>query len=378
MSRKPVLLTAIGTRPEVIKMAPVISVLSKSASFCRHTLCVTGQHQDLLRQALGWFQLKPQRDLKLMKPNQDLTNLLARLLPVFTKYLDVLRPDAVLVQGDTLTAFGCAFAAYQRRIPVGHVEAGLRSHDFYEPFPEEAQRRLIDQISTWCFAPTAQAVANLKAEGISGRRILKTGNTVVDALHVLLEEQAQQGSTVRMPWFTDSQRARPVLTLTMHRRESFGSGMRQIVRAVEKLLVQVPNALLYFPRHPNPQVIAATRALERHPQVRLLKPLAYPDFISLLSASALVLSDSGGVQEEAPSLGVPVVVLRERTERTELLRTGMAMLAGTDPQKIVRGALALMRRRRAGGDKEKGRRVNPFGDGHAAERIYERLKRDLS
>ena len=395
-------------------MAPVIAQLSHRASFCQHKLCVTGQHNELLDQALAMFKLKPDINLKLMLPNQTLPELMAKLLVSFTAVLERLKPSAVLVHGDTLSSFGCAWAAYQKKIPVAHVEAGLRTHDFYQPFPEESNRVLTDRLSTWCFAPTTQAKKNLRAEGIAASRILVTGNTVVDALHTILKLNVDVNVIVDVnenvnekhspaPWQSDAKQGKTIITLTMHRRESFDGGLQAVCQAVLKILAKYPQAVLYFPRHPNPKVLAATRGLEKHPQVKILPPLDYVNFINLLRHSSVILSDSGGVQEEAPSLGVPVVVLRDKTERPELLKTGWARLAGTEPGRIVRDAgfflemqnakckmqnknskTALARQLGSGcgkyrRDRSAARQLkNPFGTGQAAQKIVERLRHDLS
>lgn len=356
-------------------MAPVMQRLQAPGSFCRHILCVTGQHDQLLDQALETFAIKPQLNLRLMRAGQTLPELMARLLPAFERILKKYLPATVLVHGDTLSAFGCAWAAYQRRIPVAHVEAGLRTRDFYEPFPEESNRILIDRLSTWCFAPTALAAQHLRQEAIARDRIHVTGNTVVDALNTLL---AQRQGRKLFSWKQAAGAGRIVLTLTMHRRENFDGGLNRVVQAVATILARDPRRQLYFPRHPNPQVRSATRLLEAHPQVTLLPPLKYVEFISLLQSSALVLSDSGGVQEEAPSLGVPVVVLRRRTERPELLRTGWARLSGTDPKTIIRDAEFLLRPGRRSLTQGAGsRRRNPFGDGRASARIYRILAHEF-
>jgi UDP-N-acetylglucosamine 2-epimerase (non-hydrolysing) len=370
-----------GTRPEAIKMAPVVHALRRrAAAGCalQPVVYVSAQHRDLLDQVLGLFGIEPDADLDAMRPDQGLADLTARLLTRLDDLFGRGPPDLVLVHGDTTTAFAAALAAYYRRIPVGHVEAGLRTRRRYSPFPEELNRQMVDGLATYHFAPTAGAVANLLAEQVPPEGILQTGNTVIDALLLTLERLGD-GPRRRLlgrypalgPALTDGRR---VLLVTSHRRENFGAGLAGIFEALVELTERFRDAEVVYPVHPNPQVRAAAgRLLANRERVHLLEPLDYEDFCYLMSASHLILTDSGGVQEEAPTLHKPVLVLRDTSERPEAVAAGAARVVGTQRPRIVAEATRLLT------DEADYRRMasapNPYGDGRAAERIAEFLCR---
>lgn len=357
------ILLFIGTRPEAIKLTPVIHALRRHPGKCQVRVCSTGQHDELLRQVFGFFHIAPDVDLHAFKPGQSLEYLTAALLQMADEVLGRERPDWVIVQGDTATALAGAFAAFRAGIPVAHVEAGLRSGFMYDPYPEELIRVLIAHVAEQHFAPTPAARDNLLAEGISAERILLCGNTAIDALLMGLEQLKLNPSPnlealaakVNIP-------GTKLLTLTLHRRENLPH-MEAICRAMLALLDQ--NAFsLAFPMHPNPEVRQpALRILGAHPRVKLLPPLPYSEFLFLLQQSLLILTDSGGIQEEAPTLGKPVVVLRTRTERPELMEG-----YGGVPCDPVSGNLREAVAKALAIDMSKVT-TNPFGDGQAAGRI---------
>jgi len=352
-----VLLVA-GTRPEAIKLAPVVRRLRQESDRFEAVLCATAQHREMLDQVLDVFDLEPDVDLDLMRPGQSPNEVASRVFAALDPLLARLSPDWLLVQGDTTTAMCAAVAAFHRRVRVGHVEAGLRTGDFQHPFPEEMNRRVVDLIADAYFVPTVLAAQSLAAEGVPQARIHRTGNTVVDAL---LEIARQQGEEPE----TDS------VLITAHRRESFGEPLARIVRAIARLARAFPQTRFLHVVHPNPNVLAAVRANEGLPNVELLEPLDYRSLVRRLRQSRIVLTDSGGIQEEAPTFGKPVLVLREKTERPEGIAAGLAKLVGTDEDRIVAEATRLLsdpsaRRRMAEG-------VNPYGDGLASGRIADAL-----
>jgi UDP-N-acetylglucosamine 2-epimerase (non-hydrolysing) len=357
----------VGTRPEAIKMAPVIRALRARPGVFTVSVIASSQHRELLAQALGEFGLAADRDLDLMEPGQSLGRFAARCLEGMTKAFVGERPDFVLVQGDTTTVVTAAMAAAYLEIPVGHVEAGLRSHDIGNPFPEELNRKMVAALASLHFAPTALSMRNLLDEGIHADRIVMSGNTVVDAVHALdLSESLP-------PEVADLDPTR-TLVLTTHRRENHGAPLARVCEAIRRLVRERPELQVAFPVHPNPQVGAIVRsALGGLPQVRLLAPLAYRPMLSLLSHCRLILTDSGGIQEEAPSLGKPVLILREVTERPEVVSSGAGVLVGTDVETIVATTLRLLSspaeyQRMASA-------INPFGDGRASERIADMIER---
>ena len=376
----------VGTRPEVIKLAPLWFELSKSRSF-EPLLISTGQHREMLDQTLATFGLRPDIDLELMQPGQTLPELTARVLTSMTQVLAEQRPAAVLVQGDTTTVLSSALAAFYERIPVGHVEAGLRTYNFEAPWPEEMNRRLVDPISTWCFAPTAWSAENLRSEKIRPNAIHITGNTVVDALLWVRSKHTRDAmSSAEIarrcgipPGFAESFLAperRRFILVTGHRRESFGRGFEGICAAIAQLGEQNPDVGILYPVHLNPKVQEpVNRILGGNARVALVPPVSYSDFIWLMDRSYFVLSDSGGVQEEAPSLGKPVLVMRDTTERPEGIEAGTCRLVGTDPDKIVTEAALLLTDPSA--YRTRSRLRNPYGDGRAAEKIVAALAADL-
>ena len=379
-----------GTRPEVIKMAPVWFALRESAML-KPLLISTGQHREMLDQAFGVFGLKPDIDLGLMQHGQTLPDLTARVLTSMTTVLRERKPAAVLVQGDTTTVLGTALAAFYEHVPLGHVEAGLRTYNFDAPWPEEMNRRLTDPISRWGFAPTEWSAANMRAERMAPDRIHVTGNTVVDALLWVREKQKSSGLTaekvvarcsIPTHFAAEFLLAPDVISqkrwvlITGHRRESFGEGFENICRAVGELADRYPDLGLLYPVHLNPRVQEPVRRiLGENRRVALIPPVGYEDFIWLMERAHFVLSDSGGVQEEAPSLAKPVLVMRTTTERPEGVDAGTCRLVGTDSRTIVAEAAKLL-----DDPADYARRSalkNPYGDGTAAKRIAAILAREL-
>jgi UDP-N-acetylglucosamine 2-epimerase (non-hydrolysing) len=348
----------VGTRPEAIKMAPVVRALRRRADV--ETIVIsTGQHREMLDQILGPFDVRVDHELALMEPNQSLFRLTSKAVDAFERALESLAPSFLLVQGDTTTAFVAALCAFYAKVPVGHVEAGLRTDDRYAPFPEEINRRLVSQLASLHFAPTEQNRARLLAEGAPAASVFVTGNTVVDALFDAVELD------VAAPAVPAGKR---VVLVTAHRRESFGAPLEAMFGALAELARAYDDVHIVYPVHLNPNVQAPARAiLGDVPNVTLCAPLGYFEFVKLMAKSRLILTDSGGIQEEAPSLGVPVLVLRNETERTEAIAAGTVRLVGTDRAKIVAEARRLLDDERAW--QEMSRAVNPYGDGRAAERI---------
>ncbi len=326
-------LVLFGTRPEVIKLAPVIRALEQRRTNFHIVTVSSSQHTDLLYPFVQYFKLRIDHDLAIMEADQSPTEVCARVLTLVDAILDRERPDLVLVQGDTTTAMAGALAAFHRRIPVGHVEAGLRSGNPLSPFPEEMNRRLISQMARLHFAATPRNVAVLQAEGVPPAQVLLTGNPVVDALQAVL---ADPQTDSRIDELLERLDQKKIIVLTTHRRESFGAVMAGNLRVLRAFVERHPELALVFPVHPNPAVRAATEEiLADVPRVHLLDPLGYFDFMRLLSRAWLIVSDSGGVQEESPTLGVPLLVIRENTERPEALETGLARLVGGSPQRLA-------------------------------------------
>lgn len=367
MTRKRVMVV-VGTRPEAIKMAPVVTAL-KALPDIEVQVAVTAQHRQMLDQVLQLFGIVPDDDLDLMAENQGLPELFGRILSGMSGVLARRRPDLVLVHGDTSTTLAAALAAYYARIPVGHVEAGLRTGDLYAPWPEEANRRLAGQLAAMHFAPTQRARANLLAEGVDDAAILVTGNTVVDALlevagRIEDEPALRRELEARFP-FLDP--ARRMVLVTGHRRESFGEGFDHICHALRDLAAR-PDVQIVYPVHLNPNVQEpVNRMLAGLPGVHLLPPQDYLPFVYLMTRAHFILTDSGGVQEEAPSLGKPVLVMRETTERPEAVEAGTVRLVGTDPGLILRDSVRLLDD--AAFHQSMAMAHNPYGDGLAAQRI---------
>ncbi|PTW49168.1 UDP-N-acetylglucosamine 2-epimerase [Sphingomonas faeni] len=363
----PKVLVIFGTRPEAIKLFPVIRALSAIPGLTVR-ICVTAQHRGLLDQVLAIADLVPDIDLDLMEPGQTLDRLTARLLVGLGDVMDAEQPDLVIVQGDTATAMTGALAAYYRKVPVAHVEAGLRSGDIYHPWPEEVNRRIVAPIATLHFAPTDTAAEALRRETIAEDTIHVTGNTVIDALHWTAHRVAADPSlAAELDAIAARFAGKRIILVTTHRRENFGDGMAAIARAIGRIAERDDVAVL-FPVHPNPNVVSVMDdILGTRPNVARIEPLDYPHFVRALGMADIVLTDSGGVQEEAPALGKPVLVMRETTERPEGVAAGTARLIGTDEDRIVSEIFTLL------DDTSRysamARAHNPFGDGHAAAKI---------
>jgi UDP-N-acetylglucosamine 2-epimerase len=362
-------LVIVGTRPEAIKMAPVVAALKARPETYDCRLCVTAQHREMLDQVLAMFDLVPDHDLDLMRPNQGLAELTAAAITGVASVLRKDRPDVVLVHGDTTTTLAASIAAFYEHVPVGHVEAGLRTHDLTRPFPEEANRVLTDHLVRFRFAPTARARQHLMSEGILDC-VWVTGNTVIDALlSVVRRVRAEPPAVPGLPPLDPSRR---LVLVTGHRRESFGEGFLQIGRALRTLATSRDDIEIVYPVHLNPNVQRPVRellaGLER---VHLIEPLPYLPFVSLLDRCHLVLTDSGGIQEEAPALGKPVLVMRDVTERPEAVEAGTARLVGAREEDIVRAVEELLDS--PGAYAAMAHAENPFGDGRAAERIADVL-----
>ena len=362
-------LTIVGTRPEAIKLAPVIRRLNEHAAV-HHKVVLTGQHRELLDSALRVFGIRADYNLALMEENQGLSRLTAKSLQALEALFRKEGSDWVVVQGDTTTAFAAGLAAFYLRVPVAHVEAGLRTDDLYNPFPEELNRRFIDQLARLHFAPTERARRNLLREGFDDRSIFVTGNTGIDALLEVAERNGHLPSHLQSVW-EEGQR---LLLVTAHRRESFGGPLANVTRALRALVERNADISVVYVVHPNPNVCGPVRsALAGLERVLVPDALDYEEFVALMRACDLILTDSGGIQEEAPSLGKPVLVLRETTERVEAIEAGTAQLVGTNVDRIVGAAERLLRDRQAYERMTKVR--NPYGDGHASERIVAILTR---
>ena len=364
-------MTVFGTRPEAIKMAPVIKALAARPERFRVVVAVTAQHREMLDQTLRHFGIKPDFDLNIMKPRQTLAQIATRALAGLDEIMGDVTPDLVLVHGDTATTFIGSLAAFYRHIPVGHVEAGRRTGDKYDPFPEEMNRRLTGVVADLHFAPTPWAEQNLLREHVDPAHIYVTGNTAVDALF-LTRQDSYTFADKRLQRLDFAAR-RVVVVDTLHRRENFGERMVGIYRAVRRIAEESPEAQLVVLLHKNPEARdVALRELESLKGIILMEPLDYPDFINLIARAHLVISDSGGVQEEAPSLGAPVLLLREKTERPEALEAGTVRMVGTDPQTIYATTCRLLTDEAAYRAMREAR--NPYGDGKAAERIADALE----
>jgi UDP-N-acetylglucosamine 2-epimerase (non-hydrolysing) len=365
------ILSIFGTRPEAIKMAPLVKALEASSDI-ESIVCVTGQHQQMLDQVLELFQIKPHHNLALMTGNQTLNGLASRLIASLDEVLASVQPDRVLVHGDTTTASASALAAFHRRIPIGHVEAGLRTGNLMQPWPEEMNRRVVDVMSDLMFAPTASSKANLAQEALHGR-VIVTGNTVIDALNLTTaridsDAALRDELDARFPFLDKSM---PLLLVTGHRRESFGAGFANICAALADL-AQTNAVQIVYPVHLNPNVRGPVQeSLANARNVHLIEPLDYLGFVRLMQHASIILTDSGGVQEEAPALGKPVLVMRDVTERPEAVAAGTVRLVGTQRDSIVQAVMSLL-----GSEQEResfARRINPYGDGLASQRIVASL-----
>lgn len=356
-----------GTRPEAIKLCPLILATKEHPSLEAH-VCVTGQHREMLDQVLDVFDVKPDVDLALMQPNQTLGGFTSRAIAAIDAYLRSYRPDMVLVQGDTTTVFCAALCAFYHQIPVGHVEAGLRTWNKYSPFPEEINRVLATKLSDYHFAPTSTSRDNLIKEGIPSGRVFVTGNTVIDALHIAVQKVRANPPVIPGLLSTTLENGRPLVLITGHRRENFGDGFKNICSAIATLAKNFPNISFVYPVHLNPNVQGPVfRLLGNIHNVFLIEPLNYLPFVALMDRATILLTDSGGVQEEAPSLGKPVLVMRETTERPEAVEMGTVKLVGTSKEEIVRNVTTLLNDENAYSTMAKS--VNPYGDGKASKRI---------
>lgn len=371
-------LCVFGTRPEAIKMAPVAIVLGNDPSVDAK-ICVTGQHREMLDQVLNLFDLVPDFDLNIMKPSQDLTDVTVRILEglrgVFAEFV----PDVVLVHGDTATTFAASLAAYYHRIPVAHVEAGLRTGDIYSPWPEEGNRKLTGALANLHFAPTQTSQANLLREGVPEQNVLVTGNTVIDALMMVIDrlktdERLREGAAKPSSFISPERR---IVLVTGHRRESFGDGFERICKALAHIANTHKDVDIIYPMHLNPNVREpVNRVLKDIKNVHLIEPLDYLPFVYLMEKSYLILTDSGGIQEEAPSLGKPVLVMRDTTERPEALEAGTVKLVGTDVETMIAEVDELLNSQSA--YEKMSFAHNPYGDGKASHRIVETLRQVFS
>ena len=362
-------LSVFGTRPEAVKMAPVVRALEAREGAFESVVCVSAQHREMLDQVVEAFGIDVDFDLDVMTAGQSPETTVARVLTRLPPLLEQVAPTVLLVQGDTMTTFAAALAAHLRKVPTGHVEAGLRTWDRYSPFPEEMNRVLTTRLATVHFAPTPKARENLLAEGIAEADVHLTGNTVIDALL----QTVREGYRFRTPALAGLDGGRRLVLVTTHRRESFGAPLRETCGAIRDLGTRFPDLEFVLPVHPNPEVKGTVESLLGGvPGVHLIAPVDYVEFVHLIARAHLVLTDSGGIQEEAPALGKPVLVLREITERPEGVEAGTAVIVGTDRRRIVERASELLT------DPEAYRRmanaVNPYGDGRAAERIVDALE----
>ena len=372
------ILLVFGTRPEAIKMAPLVKALQKDTEHFETRVCVTAQHRQMLDQVLEVFGITPEYDLNIMAPNKDLYDITAKVLLGLREVLKDFRPDTVLVHGDTTTSMAASLAAFYMQIPVGHVEAGLRTYNMLSPWPEEMNRQVTDRICTYYFAPTEQSRANLLQENIDAKKIFITGNTVIDAL-LMAVDIISTTAGVKEKMAKELQEKgymvgdREYILVTGHRRENFGDGFLHICKAIKELAALHPEMDIVYPVHLNPNVQKPVyELLSGLSNVYLISPLDYLPFIYAMQHSTLLLTDSGGVQEEAPSLGKPVLVMRDTTERPEAVEAGTVKLVGTDAEAIVSNVTALLQ------DKEMYKRMsethNPYGDGQACERIIAALR----
>lgn len=377
-----------GTRPEAIKMCPLVKEFQKHPSDFQTIVCVTGQHREMLDQVLNIFNVKPDYDLNIMKQGQDLTDITSRVLTGMRDIFKEIKPDVVLVHGDTTTSTAAALAAFYQQIPVGHVEAGLRTHNIYSPWPEEMNRQITGRISTYNFSPTPLSESNLKKESAQGE-IYVTGNTVIDALHLVVdklqndEKLAKEQINILAKSGYDMSRladGRKLVLITGHRRENFGEGFINIVNAIKDLTQKYPNVDFVYPMHLNPNVRKPIHEifgddLSNLGNMFFIEPLQYLEFVYLMNHSTLVLTDSGGIQEEAPGLGKPVLVMRDTTERPEALDSGTVHLVGTNRKLIVDEVSTLLEDKSA--YEKMSKAVNPYGDGKACKRIVEILHNNL-
>jgi UDP-N-acetylglucosamine 2-epimerase (non-hydrolysing) len=363
------ILVVFGTRPEAIKMAPLVHTLKADPRFITHT-CVTGQHREMLDQVLELFEITPEYDLDIMAPGQSLSQVTSRILMGMEEVLTNFKPDLLLVHGDTATTFAASLAAYYQQVPVGHVEAGLRTGNIYSPWPEEANRKLTGCLTKYHFAPTATSAGNLTAEGYADSAIFTTGNTVIDALFLIRDKlNTNTGLAAELAAkFPMLQQDKKLILVTGHRRESFGDGFERICKALQVTAQQHPECQIIYPVHLNPNVQEpVNRLLANTPNISLIEPQQYLPFVYLMTRAHVILTDSGGIQEEAPSLGKPVLVMRDTTERPEAVEAGTVKLVGTDIDKICTELTMLLAN--DGYYQQMSEAHNPYGDGMACQRI---------
>ena len=377
------MMLVFGTRPEAIKMSPLVKEFQKYPEKFERIVCVTGQHREMLDQVLRIFDIQPDYDLNIMKQGQDLYDVTARVLTGMRDVLKETRPDIVLVHGDTTTSTAAALAAFYQQIPVGHIEAGLRTHNIYSPWPEEVNRQITGRIATYHFAPTSLSKDNLLQEGISGEQIIVTGNTVIDALYMVVEKIKNDGilsceleKVLKASGYDISRLSdgRKLVLITGHRRENFGDGFISMCKAIKSLSEKYPEVDFVYPMHLNPNVrkpIHEVFGESQRANLFFIEPLEYLSFVYLMEKSAIVLTDSGGIQEEAPGLGKPVLVMRDTTERPEALEAGTVKLVGTDYDKIVNEVSGLLDSQEY--YEKMSKAINPYGDGKACSRIVKAL-----
>ena len=385
------IMLVFGTRPEAIKMAPLVIALKKEKAVFETFVCVTGQHREMLDQVLHIFDIKPDFDLNIMQQGQDLYDITCRVLTGMRDILKTVQPDIILVHGDTTTSSAAALAAFYQQIPVGHVEAGLRTYNIYSPWPEEMNRQLTGRIATYHFAPTPLSRENLLKENVEQRHIIVTGNTVIDALHIIVNRlkndkvlAAKQEEVLRQAGYdvnrlkeSVNSKHRRLVLITGHRRENFGEGFIHICTAIKDLAEKYPDVDFVYPMHLNPNVRKPIhevfgKDLTGLGNMFFIEPLNYIEFIYLMEKSVIVLTDSGGIQEEAPGLGIPVLVMRDTTERPEAVTAGTVELVGTDYEKIVNGVSTLLDDAKA--YEKMSKATNPYGDGKASQRILDYIK----
>ncbi len=377
------ILIVFGTRPEAIKLAPVIKRLKAQESKVKTIVCVTAQHRQMLDQVLSIFKIFPEYDLDIMRINQDLFDITTEALKGLKEVIEKVKPDIILVQGDTTTAFIAGLSAFYLMVPVGHVEAGLRTYDKYNPFPEEKNRHLLSVLTDYHFAPTQWSKSNLLREGVPEENIWVTGNTVTDSLlEVVNSWRLGSKGKILAQYFNErydidlDNSRKKLLLVTGHRRENFGEGFENICRALHTIAEKKNNVLIVYPVHLNPNVQEPVKKiLKGIKNVRLIEPLEYEHFVYLMNSSYLILTDSGGIQEEAPSLGKPVLVMRNTTERPEGVEAGAVKLVGTDQMKIVEGVMGLLENDFL--HEKMSKSINPYGDGKASERITEIVLKKL-
>ena len=377
------MMLVFGTRPEAIKMSPLVKEFQKYPEKFETIVCVTGQHREMLDQVLRIFDIQPDYDLNIMKQGQDLYDVTARVLTGMRDVLKETRPDIVLVHGDTTTSTAAALAAFYQQIPVRHIEAGLRTHNIYSPWPEEVNRQITGRIATYHFAPTSLSKDNLLQEGISGEQIIVTGNTVIDALYMVVEKIKNDGilsceleKVLKASGYDISRLSdgRKLVLITGHRRENFGDGFISMCKAIKSLSEKYPEVDFVYPMHLNPNVrkpIHEVFGESQRANLFFIEPLEYLSFVYLMEKSAIVLTDSGGIQEEAPGLGKPVLVMRDTTERPEALEAGTVKLVGTDYDKIVNEVSGLLDSQEY--YEKMSKAINPYGDGKACSRIVKAL-----